>query len=189
MRADSIHGAGDREEVAEKLQNHVFVVRVVCGQLQRDFQHVLAEQSHPGRAVRLLQVASGGQRRAAVKDADVVQPQESSLEKITTGRIFAVYPPGEVEQQLPEGILEKLAVIATVELFVDTVREQSRPGVDRRIDIAEVPFVGRNLAARMQVELVQHQVKLLFGEIRVDHVQREGVKGQVPGCVPRILPL
>jgi hypothetical protein len=42
--------------------------------LDADLEHVLAEQAHPGCAVGLLQTAAGGQRRAPVKNADIVQP-------------------------------------------------------------------------------------------------------------------
>src|SRR2546429_6222588 len=44
--------------------------------------HVLTEQGHPGRAVRLLQVAAGRKRGAAVEDADVVETEEASFEHV-----------------------------------------------------------------------------------------------------------
>jgi hypothetical protein len=54
---------------------------------------------HPGAAVGLLQVAAGRQRRAAVEDADVVEPQKTALEGIVAGAVLAVHPPGKVESQ------------------------------------------------------------------------------------------
>ena len=74
------------------------------GEFHGEFQHVLAEEGHPGRAVRLLQVAAGGQRGAAVEDADVVEAEEAALEDVLAEAVLAVHPPGEVQQQLVEGL-------------------------------------------------------------------------------------
>ena len=60
--------------------------------------------------------------------------------------------------------------------------------MDRRVDVAEVPLVRRQLAARVEVQLVQHQLELVLGEVDVDHRQRHGVEGEVPRRVPRVLP-
>ena len=65
---------------------------------------------------------------------------------------------------------------------------QRRPGVDRRIDVGEVPFVGRDLAVGMHVPLAQQQDELRLGEGGVDVRQRHAVEGQVPGREPRVLP-
>jgi hypothetical protein len=56
-----------------------------------DLQHVLAEERHPGRAIRLFQIAARGQGRAAVEHADVVQAQEAALEHVALGAIFPVH--------------------------------------------------------------------------------------------------
>jgi hypothetical protein len=37
----------------------------------------------------------------------------------------------------------------------------------RRIHVADVPFVGGNLAVRMQIGVAQHQVELLLPEVQV----------------------
>ena len=58
----------------------------------------------------------------------------------------------------------------------------------RRIDVAEVPLVGRDLPARVEVEAAQHQQQLLFGKIKIYQRQRNRMKSQIPGRVPRILP-
>ena len=79
-------------------------------ELDGDLEHVLAEQRHPGRAVRLLQIAAGRQRRAAVEDADVVEAEEAALEDVLAEAVLAVHPPGEVQQQLVERRLEELDV-------------------------------------------------------------------------------
>ena len=51
-----------------------------------------------------------GQRRAAVEDADVVQPEEAALEDVVALGVLAIDPPGEVEQQLVEDALQEGAV-------------------------------------------------------------------------------
>ena len=69
------------------------------------------------------------------------------------------------------------------------VQEQGCKGVDRRVHVAEVPFVGGNLPVGVQVEPMQHQVHLLLREIRVDDREWQRVEGQIPGRVPGVLPL
>ena len=66
----------------DELERHVRVLGVVHRELDGDLEHVLAEQRHPGRAVGLLQVAAGRQRRAAVEHADVVEAEEAALEHV-----------------------------------------------------------------------------------------------------------
>ena len=69
------------------------------------------------------------------------------------------------------------------------VGEDGGPGVDRRVDVAEVPLVGRDLAVGVHVPLAQHQLQLLLAEVRVDERQGEDVEGEVPGRVPGVFPL
>ncbi len=59
----------------------------------------------------------------------------------------------------------------------------------RRIDIAEVPLVGGNLPIGVGIETAQHQQQLLLGEIKIHQRQGDRVEGQVPGRIPRVLPL
>ena len=61
--------------------------------------------------------------------------------------------------------------------------------MNRRVHVAEVPLVGWNLAARMEIVLAQHQLQLVLGEVGVDDRQRQRVEGEVPGRVPWVLPL
>src|SRR5207245_9197199 len=69
---DVVQGARDVDEVLEELGGDVLVGGVVPGELERDRQHVEAVHAHPGGAVGLFDVASGGERRGAVDGADVV---------------------------------------------------------------------------------------------------------------------
>ena len=151
--------------------------------------HVLAEEGHPGRAVRLLQVAAGGQRGAAVEDADVVEAEEAPFEDVLAEAVLAVHPPGEVQQQLVERRPEEIEVGLAAQGLLGAVQEERRKGVDRGVHVAEVPLVGGHLAAGVQVDAFEHQFHLLLGEVGVHDRKRERVEGQVPGRIPGVLPL
>jgi hypothetical protein len=58
----------------------------------------------------------------------------------------------------------------------------------RRVDVAEVPFIRRQLAVGVQIGLPEHQVQLLLAEVRVHQRQCKDMKGQVPSRMPRIFP-
>ena len=186
--AAAVHGVGDPHEMLDELEGHLLIDRVLLGQDEGDLQHALAVERHPRRAVGLLQRAAGRQRRAAVEDADIVEAEEAAGEDVAARRVLAVDPPVEVQHQAVERVLEELAVLAA-ELLLVLVQPQRGPGVDRRIDVAEVPFVGRDLAAGMEVEVAQHQQELLLGEVEIDLRQGDGVEGEIPRRVPGILPL
>ncbi len=61
--------------------------------------------------------------------------------------------------------------------------------MDGRVHVVEIPFVGWNLAAGVLEADAEEQIELLFGKVGIDHDQRDGMEGQVPGCVPGVLPL
>ena len=143
-------------------------VGILGRDLDGDLQHVLAEERHPRRAVRLLEVAAGRQRRRAVEDADVVEAEEAALEHVLAEPILAVHPPGEVREQLAERSLQEVDVAVAVQRLLAAVEEDRRPGVHRRIDVGEVPLVRRHLAARVQVHLAEHQLELRLREVDVD---------------------
>src|SRR5262245_6310227 len=126
-----------------KLETHVQIGRSLQRQLYGNFKHILAKERHPGRAVGLLEVSASRQRRAAVKDPDIVQTEEPSFEHVAAGAILAVYPPGEVQEQLLEGALKPIHVTPAAPKLFQTVGEDGGPGMDWRVNIAEVPFVGR----------------------------------------------
>ena len=162
---------------------------VLAAELDRDLQHPLAIERHPRRAVGLAQRAAAGQRRRAVEDADVVEPEEAALEEVAAVGVLAVDPPGEVGQQALEDAGQELAIALAADLGLALVDPQRRPRRHRRVDVAEVPLVGRDLAVRVQVARVQEQLDLLLGEVDVDQRQRRAVEGEVPGREPGVLPL
>ena len=134
-------------------------------------------------------MAAGGQRRAAIEDTDVVQPQKTTLEDIAALSIFFIDPPGEVHQQLVKHPFQKMPVGPTLLFGVDLVDPPGRPGVHRRIDVAQFPFVGRQRPVGMHVPFAGHQTQLALCKARIHQGQRDRVKGQIPGRVPRVLPL
>ena len=55
-----------------------------------------------------LIVAAGRQRRAAVEDADIVEPEKPALEDVAALGVLAVHPPGEIQHQLVEDAFEEM---------------------------------------------------------------------------------
>ena len=123
----AVHGRGDIEEVLYELQDHVFVDGVVGGELHCEFEHVLGEECHPRRAIRLFQVAAGGKWSAAVEDPDVVEAEETPFEYILTEPVLAVHPPCEVQNELVERRLEEIEVSLPAQGLLGPVQEQSCP--------------------------------------------------------------
>ena len=188
VRARPVHRAADPKELLGELRRQVLVGRIARRQLHADLEHVLTEQRHPGRPVGLLEIAPGRQRRAAVEDADVVQAEEAALIKVLAEPVLAVRPPGEIQRQLGEGAREEREIRFAAERLLRPMQEDRGPGMNRRVDVAEIPLVGGNLSGRMQVKGLQHQFELALGEIDVDRRERDGVKRQVPGGEPGIFP-
>ena len=187
--AQVIDRIGDVKEVLPELARHVFVGRIFFGEFECDRQQIEAVHRHPAGAVGLFEVPAGGQWRAAVENADVVETEEASLEHVASFGIFSVYPPGEVEKQLVEDALEEHSVANAPALLFDLVNAPGRPGVHRRVHVAKSPLVRRKLPVGVHVPLAHHQHELLFGEIGVHQRQRHAVKGEIPRRVPRVFPL
>ena len=57
------------------------------------------------------------------------------------------------------------------------------------IDVAEVPLVSRQLPAWVQVMVLEHQIELTGGKVRIHEAQRGRVEGEVLRGEPRVLPL
>ena len=53
---------------------------------------------------------AGRKRGAAIKDADVVEPEEAALEDVLAEAVLAIHPPGEVQDELVERRLEEIEV-------------------------------------------------------------------------------
>src|SRR4029434_1941192 len=100
-------------------------------------------------------MAPNGKRLAAVEDADVVQTEKTALKDVSSLGILAIHPPGEIQQQFLKNPLEKFAVGLAAALFFNFVNAPCRPGVDRRVNVAERPFVRRRLGLAVAVTLTR----------------------------------
>src|SRR5271165_1144830 len=165
------HGIRDVDEVLPELTGYVFIAWIFRSQLECDGQQVERIHGHPTGAVRLFDVAASRQWCAAIEYSDIVQTQEPALEDVDALGVLAIYPPGEVQHQFVKDPLQESAIALAFALLVDLVYPPGCPCVNRRVDIAERPFIGGNLAIGMHVPLAQHERKLLFGEVGIDKRQ------------------
>ena len=128
------------------------------------------------------------QQGAAVEDANIVEPEKTAFVKIVAGAIFAVSPPSEVPCQLGKNPPQELEIAIPAQCLFRPVEKDRGPGVHRRIDIAEVPLIGRDLTAGVLISPDKQEVELLLGEIYVDGRQRDRVEGEVPSGKPLDIP-
>ena len=70
--------------------------------------------------------------------------------------------------------------------LLGAIQEQRRKGVNRRVHVAEIPFVGGHLAVGVQVGAAQHQLHLILGKVGIHDRERQRVEGQIPCRVPRV---
>ena len=140
----------------------------------------------PGRCAR--RSGSGALRS---KTPMLSRPRKPPWNTLRPCGVLAVDPPGEVEHAAcgtpargTRGRPGRRRLLA-----VDLEHPPRGPGVDRRVDVAEGPLVGRELPVGVHVPLARQQHELLLGELGIDQRQRDAVERQVPGRVPGILPL
>ncbi len=160
----------------------------MLGELESDVQHAQAVERHPASGISLLEGAASRQWIRTIEQSNVVQPEEAAFEHVLAVIVLSVGPPGKVHQQLLEDTFQKIKVLTTVHLALDLESPEGRPCVHRRIDIAKVPLVRRQLSVRVHVPLASEEVKLLLGKVRVDHGDGYAVESRVPSGEERILP-
>src|SRR5215813_10574713 len=153
--------------MVNELHGEILVRRVSGCDLPGDFEHVLTEERHPRGAVGLLQVAPRGQRRRSIENTDVVEAEKTTLENVLSEAVLAVHPPGEVGQKLAEAAGHELQVRLATQCVLHPIKKEDGKGMNRRVHVAEIPLVRRELSARVQVMLAEHQVELLLGEVRI----------------------
>src|SRR5215472_296220 len=134
-------------------------------------------------------MATRRQWSTAVEDANIVETEKPAFEKAPAKAIFPIDPPAKIGGEPAEHPLQEVEIGSAAECLLHAVEENRPPGLYRRVDVAEIPLIGRDLTGRVQINLAQKQVELLFGEIDIDRRQRKCMKGKVPGGEPRILPL
>src|ERR1043165_1946327 len=98
--ATIIHRMRDEDKVFPKLAGYILKARIFFRELHRDREQVQRVHRHPTRAVRLRDMAAGRQRCAAIENADVIETEKAALKNIHPVSAFAIYPPGEIQQQL-----------------------------------------------------------------------------------------
>src|SRR3972149_5030207 len=102
-------------------------------------------------------MATRRQFPAPVKNANIIQPEEPALEDIVPLGVLSVNPPGEIEQELVENPFQEGYIARPSELPFDLKDLYGRPRMHRRVDITEVPFIGRKLAVPMDIPFPQQQ--------------------------------
>src|SRR6185295_18296504 len=150
--------------VLPELAGHVLICRILACELHRDRQHVQTVHSHPTRAVGLLDMASGGKRSTAIKDADVVETKEAPLKNIPSFSVLAIDPPVEVEQKLVEHAREKFRVALPVALLVDFVDSPRGPRVNRRVHVTEGPLICRQLSVGVHLHSRSNSASCSFAK-------------------------
>src|SRR5262249_17277857 len=118
-----------------------------------------------------------------------VEAEKTALKEIQVLWIFSIHPPSEVQQQLMENPLEKGQVGSATLIAIILEHMDRCPGMHWGIDVAERPFIRRQLAVRVHQPSLAKQQELLLGEIRIDQRKCNAMKGEVPGCEPGIFPL
>ena len=114
------------------------------------------------------------------------------MEQVAVIGVLAIDPPGEVRQQTVEHPRQELAVALAPDLGLALVHVQRRPRGHRRIDVAEVPLVRRDLAVGVQIPGAEQQLDLRLGEVDIERavvivaVQR---RCRVPAARRPILPV
>ena len=91
-----------------------------------------------------------------------------------------------------EAALEPFPVTALAAVIAETVHVVNpphRPSVDGRIEIAELPLVGGQLAVGVLELLEEEEPELVLGECGVDQREGHALECQVPSRKPRIFPL
>src|SRR5207247_9566386 len=129
--------------------------------------------------VRLLEESASWQRLRTIENADVIEPEETAGEKIVAFGVFAVDPPGEVEQQLLECAFKKSPITLPARTS-HLVNAPGGPGVDGRIHITKSKFVSRHLAVRVHVPFAQEKIQLVLREMRIGFRKRNTAESQAP---------
>ncbi len=182
------HRVRNENKVFPEFAGNVLIDRIRLGQFQRDCQQIERVHGHPTGPVGLFDISARRQRSAAIEDANIVEPQESTLENVHPPGIFTVHPPREIQYQLMEDTLQKVRVAFSRAFLVDLVNAPRRPRMHRRIHVSHGPLVSGNLSVGMQVPFAQDQCQLVLSKIRIHQRQRNAVKRQVPCRIPRVFP-
>jgi hypothetical protein len=72
--------------------------------------------------------------------------------------------------------------------FFDAIDLQCGPGLNRGIDIAEIPFIGGQLTVRFHIPFPHNQQELVFGKAGINQGHGNALKSHIPCRVPGVFP-
>ena len=186
--AHPLHGRAHIDIVLEELGGEALVGLVLSRKLEGDAHEVQAEHAHPAGGVGLFEHRALRQLLRAIDDRDVVEAKEAAFEYVVALAVDLVHPPGEIDQQFVETLLQEHPVALALAQPVHVVDPPHRPGLHRRVQVRELPLVGRDLPGWMLKLLEEQQPKLFLCELAVDERERHAMEREVPRGEPRILP-
>src|SRR5215472_9072136 len=136
------HGVSDVHKVLKEFAGDALIGWILPSEFESDGQHIEAIHAHPTGSVRLFKMPAGRQGSGAVKDADVVEPEEAALEYVHALGVFSIHPPGEIQKKFVKRAFQEIAVGNTSNALFDFVYTPHRPCMNGWIHVAEGPFVG-----------------------------------------------
>lgn len=129
----------------EELGRNILVGAAVLCQLQGNVEHAQTVKCHPSCTVCLLKNTSSRQGLGSVEEADIVQPEETTLKHVLAIGVLAVHPPREIQQKFLENTFKEINILTSIEFPLNLESSEGCPGMDRRVDITKVPFVAVSL--------------------------------------------
>ena len=124
-------------------------------EFQRYRKHRTAVESHPCSCVCLLQCPTLWKRRAAVKDSNVIEAEESSGKEVLAGGVCAIDPPREIDKELGKSSLQEVSIRFSG-FGAHLIYTPTSPGMNRWIYVRKFKFIGWYLAVRMHVPFTKH---------------------------------
>src|SRR5205814_1859730 len=106
-------------------------------------QQIEAVHCHPTGCVRLFNVSAIGQLSPAIKGTDVGQSEEATLRDVVGFKVFTIYPPGEIDEQLVRHTLQDGEVVhsCNAALTIGTLHARRRWKRLRHIAVEPVSYV------------------------------------------------
>ena len=186
--AHVLHRIGDVGVVLQELRGQALVDGIRLRQFQGDPHHRQGKHSHPTGRIGLLERGTVLELLASIEDADVVEAEKAPFEHVVAVAIDFVHPAREIQQQLVVAPLQPGPIFAAMQAFLHVVDPPDSPGMHGRIQVAELPLVGGQLAAGMLELLEEQKPELVLRELRVDQRERDALEGEIPGREPGIFP-
>ena len=127
----------------KEFNGHVFVNGIIKCKFHGNPHHIERKHRHPTCTVRLFQVVTVFKLHVSVECANIIESQKTSAKYVVSLFVFTVYPPGKIEKQFLKNTFKERNVGLPIYFFINLINAEGRPGMNRRINVAEVPFIGR----------------------------------------------